>query len=73
VFPVRDCRAEQVTIKGSELRDINDVLGHLGLFGVRPSCMPQIDKHLGGLLANPVWPVRTPSPSGRSAVACQTH
>lgn len=30
--------------KGSELRDINDVLGHLGLFGARRTCMPQIDK-----------------------------
>ena len=27
--------------KGSELRDINDVLGHLGLVGVSPSYMPR--------------------------------
>jgi homoserine O-acetyltransferase len=52
-FPVRDCRAEQQRIKGSELRVINDVLGHLGLFGVAPTYMPQIDKHLGELLATP--------------------
>ncbi|MBB3665284.1 homoserine O-acetyltransferase [Prauserella sediminis] len=49
-FPVRDCRAEQQRIKGSELRVIDDVLGHLGLFGVAPTYMPQIDEHLGALL-----------------------
>ena len=50
-FPVRDCRAEQEHIKGSELRVVDDVLGHLGLFGVAPSYLPQIDQHLGELLA----------------------
>ena len=51
-FPVRDCRAEQELIKDSELRIVEDVLGHLGLFGVAPTYMPQIDKHLGDLLAS---------------------
>ena len=50
-FPIRDCRAEQEHIKGSELRVVNDVLGHLGLFAVSPTYMPQIDQHVGELLA----------------------
>ncbi|MBW0089295.1 alpha/beta fold hydrolase [Pseudonocardia sp. KRD-184] len=53
-FPVRDCRAEQEQIAGSELRVIEDVLGHLGLFGVAPTYMPQIDRNLGELLATEV-------------------
>jgi homoserine O-acetyltransferase len=53
-FPVRDCRAEQELIASSELRVVEDVLGHLGLFGVAPTYMPQIDQHLGELLATKV-------------------
>jgi homoserine O-acetyltransferase/O-succinyltransferase len=53
-FPVRDCRPEQEMVKGSELRVVEDVLGHLGLFGVAPTYMPQIDRHLAELLATPV-------------------
>jgi len=53
-FPVRDCAAEQALIPNSELRVIDDVLGHLGLFGVAPTYMPQIDQHLGDLLATEV-------------------
>jgi homoserine O-acetyltransferase len=53
-FPVRDHRAEQQLIKNSELRVVDDVLGHLGLFGVAPTFMPQIDQHLGELLATDV-------------------
>jgi hypothetical protein len=53
-FPVRDCRAEQDLVKGSELRVVNDLLGHLGLFGVAPTSLPQIDQHLGDLLATDV-------------------
>ncbi|QTV79235.1 alpha/beta fold hydrolase [Microbacterium sp. NIBRBAC000506063] len=52
-FPVRDCAAEQALIPGSELRVIEDVLGHLGLFAVAPTYMPQIDRHLAELLATP--------------------
>jgi len=51
LFPPRDCAPEQELIPGSELRVVNDVLGHLGLFGVAPTFMPQIDQHLGDLLA----------------------
>jgi homoserine O-acetyltransferase len=53
-FPVRDCQAEQKLIKGSELRVIDDICGHLGLFGVMPTFMQQIDRHLGELLDTPV-------------------
>ncbi len=53
-FPPRDCRAEQELIAGGELRVIDDMLGHLGLFGVAPTFVPQIDRHLGDLLATPV-------------------
>ena len=53
-FPVRDHAAEQAHVKGSELRVIDDVLGHLGLFSVNPEFMPQVDRHLSDLLATPV-------------------
>jgi homoserine O-acetyltransferase/O-succinyltransferase len=53
-FPPRDCRAEQELIPGSELRVVADLLGHLGLFGVSPTYMPQIDRYLGELLATEV-------------------
>ncbi|MGE3287477.1 MAG: alpha/beta fold hydrolase [Pseudonocardia sp.] len=53
-FPVRDCRAEQERIKGSELRVVQDILGHLALFGVAPTYLPQIDQHLAELLATSV-------------------
>ena len=52
-FPVRDCRAEQEMIAGSELRVVDDILGHLALFGVSPTFMPQIDRHLAELLGTP--------------------
>ncbi|MDL9936606.1 alpha/beta fold hydrolase [Gordonia sp. ABSL1-1] len=54
LFPPRDCAAEQDLIPGSQLRVIEDVLGHLGLFGVAPTYLPQIDKHLAELLATEV-------------------
>ena len=50
-FPVRDHEDEQRLIAGSELRVVDDILGHLGLFGVASTFMPQIDQHLGELLA----------------------
>jgi homoserine O-acetyltransferase/O-succinyltransferase len=53
-FPVRDCRPEQELIAGSELRVIDDVLGHLGLFAVNPEFMPQVDRHLRELLGTKV-------------------
>ncbi len=49
-FPVRDCAAEQKLVPNSELRVIESVAGHLGLFGLEPGYMQQIDQHLGELL-----------------------
>ena len=53
-FPPRDCKAEQALVPNGELRVVEDVLGHLGLFGVAPTFMPQIDRHLTDLLATEV-------------------
>lgn len=53
LFPVRDCRPEQQMVNNSELRVIEDIGGHLGLFGIAPTYMPQIDQHLNELLATP--------------------
>lgn len=52
--PVRDCAAEQALIPDSELRVVESVAGHLGLFAFEPGYMQQIDGHLGELLATPV-------------------
>jgi homoserine O-acetyltransferase len=52
-FPVRDCRAEQEKIKSAELRVIDDIGGHLGLFAASPTYMPQVDAHLGELFGSP--------------------
>jgi homoserine O-acetyltransferase/O-succinyltransferase len=54
LFPPRDCAPEQQMIKNSELRIVEDILGHLGLFGVTPDYMPQINQHLADLLATEV-------------------
>ncbi len=53
LFPVRDCKPEQELIAGSELRVIEDIGGHLGLFGLAPTYMAQIDRHLAELLDAP--------------------
>ena len=53
LFPPRDCEPEQQMIAGSELRVVNDPLGHLALFAVAPTYMPQIDQHLSDLLRTP--------------------
>ena len=45
--------AEQKLVPGSELRVVDSVAGHLGLFGFEPDYMPQIDRHLGELLETP--------------------
>jgi homoserine O-acetyltransferase/O-succinyltransferase len=52
-FPVRDCRAEQELVPGAELRVLDDLAGHLSLFGVDPGFMPQVDRHLRELLDTP--------------------
>lgn len=50
-FPPRDHEPEQRMIAGSELRLIRSFGGHLALFGVDPEYGPQVDRHLGELLA----------------------
>ncbi|PLR95063.1 alpha/beta fold hydrolase [Bacillus sp. T33-2] len=51
-FPPRDCIEEQKMIPNSELRMINSIAGHFGLFGVEgKDYHDQIDKHLNELLA----------------------
>ncbi|CAN5774251.1 alpha/beta fold hydrolase [soil metagenome] len=49
-FPPSDCEREQKLIKGSELRVLDSVDGHLALFGADPDCTGQLDKHLKELL-----------------------
>lgn len=53
LFPVRDCAAEQALIPTSELHVIDNIGGHLGLFGLEPSFVQQVDQHLTALLATP--------------------
>lgn len=54
LFPPRDCQPEQELVPGSELRVIENIGGHLGLFSLTPDFMPQVDRHLAELLATPV-------------------
>lgn len=50
-FPPSDCHKEQLLIPGSELRIIDTIDGHLGLFGTDPEFIIQIDTHLRDLLS----------------------
>ncbi len=51
LFPVADCAAEQKLTPNSELRVINSLAGHLGLFGVDGKAYyDQVDLHLKELL-----------------------
>lgn len=52
-FPPADCEFEQKLIPNSELRMIHTVDGHLGLFGLDPEYIGQVDGHLRELLATP--------------------
>ena len=52
-FPPADCQAEQKLIPNSELRVLNTIDGHLGLFGTDAGYTTQVDKHLSELLALP--------------------
>jgi len=53
-FPPGDCEVEQRLIPGSEFRPLTSIAGHLGLFGVDPELLAQLDAHLTALLATPV-------------------
>ncbi len=51
-FPVQDCAAEQTLIPNSELRVVNTICGHFGLFGIEPEFHEQVDGILKELLAS---------------------
>jgi homoserine O-acetyltransferase len=55
LFPVADCAAEQKLTPNSELRVINSIAGHLGLFGVDgKDYFDQVDMNLKELLSTPM-------------------
>lgn len=55
LFPVADCAAEQKLTPNSELRVIDSLAGHLGLFGVDGKAyFDQVDNNLRELLATPI-------------------
>jgi homoserine O-acetyltransferase len=49
-FPVRDHEYELELTPHAQLRVIDDILGHLALFGVAPTYIGQVDQYLGELL-----------------------
>ena len=49
-FPVRDHEAELALTPHAQLRVVDDILGHLALFGVAPTYIGQVDRYLGELL-----------------------
>jgi homoserine O-acetyltransferase len=53
-FPPGDCEVEQRLIPGSQFRPLKSICGHLGLFGVDPELLAQLDANLNELLATPV-------------------
>ncbi len=50
-FKVEDCAREQPMIANSELRVLQSVGGHLGLFGFEPEFLAALDDNLRALLA----------------------
>jgi homoserine O-acetyltransferase/O-succinyltransferase len=53
LFPPNDCAVDQKLTPNSELRVIHSQAGHLGLFGLEPAFLEQLDLYLGELLAIP--------------------
>ncbi|MDQ2803139.1 MAG: alpha/beta fold hydrolase [Pseudomonadota bacterium] len=53
-FTVADCAAEQKLIRGSELCVLETLWGHVGVFGMDPGYIEQVDRALNRLLASPV-------------------
>lgn len=54
LFPPSDCEADQKLTPDSEFRVIQSQAGHLGLFGLDPAYLEQVDKYLAELLTVPV-------------------
>jgi homoserine O-acetyltransferase len=52
-FTVADCQAEQRLVPGSTLRVIDTVWGHVGVMGMDPGYLGQVDAALMALLATP--------------------
>ena len=52
-FTAADSAAEQEPIRGSELRVLEALWGHIGLFGIDPRYRQQVDAARGQLLARP--------------------
>ncbi len=50
-FPPEDCAAEQQLIPGSELQVLHTAWGHVGVMGMDPAYLEQVDAALAGLLA----------------------
>lgn len=50
-FPPQDCEDHQKMVANSEFRVINSPWGHLGLLGMDPTYVEQVDSHLAELLA----------------------
>ncbi len=50
-YPPRDCLYEANVIPNAFFRPIRNVWGHLGIFGLEPGFIEQIDKNLNELLA----------------------
>lgn len=50
-FPPRDCQLEAKMIPHAEFRPITSLWGHLGLFGLEPSYLEQVDCNLKELLS----------------------
>lgn len=53
-FPVADCQDECLSLPDGALAIIDDVAGHLGLFAISPTYMPQVDSYLAELLSTRV-------------------
>jgi homoserine O-acetyltransferase len=52
-FTAADSAAEQELIRGTDLRVLETLRGHIGLFGMDPHYRQQVDAALGQLLARP--------------------
>jgi homoserine O-acetyltransferase len=50
-FPPRDCEAEQRMVSNSELRVLHTLWGHVGVMGMDPGYLQQVDSALNELLA----------------------
>lgn len=51
VFPLRDLAFEQGMVAGSDLRVLHSLAGHVGVFGLEPAFLDQVDRVLRELLA----------------------